>query len=50
MRRGAGLTEQRKSPERVGTALDSFIGVWSAEDEAELRRALEPFEQIDPGL
>lgn len=50
MRRGAGLTERRESPDRVGSALDTFIGVWSEEDESELKRALEPFEQIDPGL
>lgn len=50
MRRGAGLAEHRESPDRVGSALDSFIGVWSEEDESELHRALEPFEQIDPGL
>ena len=53
MRRGAGLTERRESPgqvDRVGTDLDTFIGVWSEQDESELRRALEPFEQIDPGF
>ena len=50
MRRGAGLTERRDSPDRVGSALDTFIGVWSEEDESELRQALEPFEQIDPGF
>ena len=50
MRRGAGLTGSRESTDRVGSALDSFIGVWADEDESELRRALEPFEQIDPGF
>jgi hypothetical protein len=50
MRRGAGLIERSESPDQVGSGLDSFIGVWSDEDEAELRRALEPFEQIDPGF
>ena len=50
MRRGAGLAERREPPDRVGSALDSFIGVWSDEDESELRRSTEPFEQIDPGL
>jgi hypothetical protein len=50
MRRGAGLAERRDSSDRVGSGLDTFIGVWSAEDESELRRALEPFERIDPGL
>lgn len=50
MRRGAGLIGRRASPDRVGSALDTFIGVWSDEDEVELQRALEPFERIDPGL
>jgi hypothetical protein len=50
MRRGAGLTVRRDSPDRVGAGLDTFIGVWSDDDESELRRALEPFEQIDPGF
>jgi hypothetical protein len=53
MRRGAGLadrSETRATADRVGTALDSFIGVWSKEDETEFLRALEPLEQIDPEL
>ena len=50
MRRGAGLSEGRDSSAQVGSGLDTFIGVWSDEDESELRRALEPFEQIDPGF
>lgn len=50
MRRGAGLSELNKSDNEVGSALDSFIGVWSEEDEAEFLKALEPLEQIDPGL
>ena len=50
MRRGAGLSNRRESAGTVGSALDKFIGVWSEEDEAELLRALEPLEQIDPEL
>jgi len=50
MRRGAGLSEPGKSGREVGSALDSFIGVWSEEDEAEFLKALEPLEQIDPEL
>lgn len=50
MRRGAGLEERREASGRVGSGLDTFIGVWSEEDESELRRAVEPFEQVDPGL
>lgn len=50
MRRGAGLSDKRESTNTVGSALDKFIGVWSDEDEAELLRALEPLEQVDPEL
>lgn len=50
MRRGAGLADRRESTDKVGSALDRFIGVWSDQDEAELLRALEPLEQIDPEL
>jgi hypothetical protein len=50
MRKGAGLSEPSKLDNEVGSALDSFIGVWSDEDEAEFLKALEPLEQIDPGL
>lgn len=50
MRRGAGLSDRSESTDRVGSTLDKFIGVWSDEDEAELLRAVEPLEQIDPEL
>ena len=50
MRKGAGLEEPRRTADKVGSALDSFIGVWTVEDEAELLKALEPLEQIDPEL
>ena len=50
MRRGAGLTASRPSDDRVGSDLDSFIGGWSEEDEAELMSAVEAFDRIDPGL
>lgn len=53
MRRGAGLAGRSAlaaTAGTVGTALDSFIGVWSAEQEAELLEAIEPLEQIDPEL
>jgi hypothetical protein len=49
MRRGAGPSE-REQPETVGDSLDRFIGVWSAEDEVELLRAVQSLEKIDPGL
>lgn len=31
----------------VGHALDRFIGTWSAEQEAEVLKAVELFEQVD---
>ena len=50
MRRGAGLGDGSRPSREVGGALDSFIGVWSGEQEAELLESVEPFEQIDPEL
>jgi hypothetical protein len=50
MERGAGLSSGPEPTGRVGSSLDSFFGVWSKEDEDELLRAIEPFEQIDPEL
>ena len=34
-------------PPKVGHALDRFIGTWSAEQEAEVLKAVEVFEQVD---
>ena len=50
MRRGAGLGDARRPASEVGGALDSFIGVWSEEQEAELLEAIEPLQRIDPEL
>jgi prevent-host-death family protein len=49
------LVSQRKQearvadepPKAVGHALDRFIGTWSAEQEAEVLKAVEIFEQVD---
>lgn len=35
------------TPTKVGHALDRFIGTWSAEQETELLKAVEIFEQVD---
>jgi prevent-host-death family protein len=35
------------SPKVIGHALDRFIGTWSAEQEAEVLKAVEVFEQVD---
>ena len=34
----------------IGHALDRFIGTWSAEQEAEVLKAVEVFEQVDPSF
>jgi prevent-host-death family protein len=34
-------------PKAVGHALDRFIGTWSAEQETEVLKAVEVFEQVD---
>lgn len=36
-----------ESSKTVGHALDRFMGTWSAEQEAEVLRAIEVFEQVD---
>jgi prevent-host-death family protein len=41
---GSGSYEPLKT---VGHALDGFIGTWSAEQEAEVLKAVEIFEQVD---
>ena len=50
MRRGAGIADPGTSDREVGSALDSFIGVWTEADEAEFLKAIEPLEKIDPEL
>jgi prevent-host-death family protein len=34
----------------IGHSLDRFIGTWSAEQEAEVLKAVEVFEQVDPSF
>ena len=50
MRRGAGLADARGPARAVGGGLDSFIGVWSEDQEAEFLEAIEPLQRIDPEL
>ena len=50
MRRGAGLAAPGGAAGAVGSALDSFVGVWSKEQESELLEAIGPLDQIDEDL
>lgn len=45
----SGLQEDPRPYEsqKIGNALDRFIGTWSADQEAEVLRAVEIFEQVD---
>ena len=47
LRRGANLGERNDEPEVVGDSLDHLIGTWSAQEAAEVDRALEDFSRID---
>ena len=47
LRKGAGLADPGQGPDTVGSSLDHLIGMWSADDAAELDAALEEFEVID---
>jgi antitoxin (DNA-binding transcriptional repressor) of toxin-antitoxin stability system len=41
------VTVGEESPKLVGNSLDRFIGTWSAEQEAEILKAVEVFEHVD---
>ena len=47
LRRGAGLEPTTTEPDAVGTALDGFIGQWTAADERQLLHDIQVFEAID---
>ena len=47
LRRGAGLGERHENTNLVGDSLDHLIGTWTAEDVAEMNRALEDLSRID---
>jgi prevent-host-death family protein len=46
----ARQAESPTSSKVIGHALDRFIGTWSAEQEAELLKAIEVFEQVDESV
>lgn len=50
LRKGAGLGEQGPHADTVGSSLDHLIGTWTAEEAAQLDRALEDFEEIDESM
>ena len=47
LRRGVGMNEKTDQENRIGSALDSFIGTWTDEEADELLKAVEDLEKID---
>jgi antitoxin (DNA-binding transcriptional repressor) of toxin-antitoxin stability system len=47
LQEGQESQDPRQPTRTVGTALDHFMGTWSAEQEAEVLKAVEIFEQVD---
>ena len=50
LKKGAGLTEPAESSTAIGTALDRFIGRWSAAEEKQLIESIAPCEAVDETL
>ena len=50
MRRGAGIGDEARSDAAIGSALDEFIGIWSAAEEKRFLESLEVFETVDEDL
>ena len=50
LRRGVGLGKPDDDPDIVGASLDHLIGTWTAEEAAEMDRALKDFSHIDEGM
>ncbi len=47
LRKGAGLSERKETPDVVGSSLDHFIGTWSTKEAEEIEQAISDFEEID---
>lgn len=47
MERGAGLSERRAKLDKIGPALDGFIGTWTKKQGEEVLAAARDFERVD---
>ena len=50
LHRGAGLGEDKGGGNTVGTSLDHLIGTWTAEEAAEMDRALKDLSRVDEAM
>ncbi len=47
LRRGAGITDSKRNPNAIGSALDDLFGVWSQDEADSFNRAIEVFGTVD---
>ena len=47
LRKGAGITDSKRNPNAIGSALDDLFGVWSEEEAESFDHALEVFGTVD---
>ena len=50
LRKGAGLTDDKKNPNVIGDSLDDLFGTWSQEEADKFDAALEVFERVDESM
>ena len=47
LRKGAGLTEDGKASNTIGSSLDDLFGAWTSEEAEAFNAALDVFETVD---
>ena len=50
LRQATGLEPRKPPQQRIGSALDEFVGCWTADEARVFNRQVRVFEQIDPQL
>ena len=50
LRRGVGLEERDDGADIADSSLDHLIGTWTAEESAQVNRALEDFSHVDNAM
>ena len=47
LRKGAGMVDNKRNPNAIGSSLDDLFGVWSQDEADSFDSALEDFETVD---
>lgn len=50
LRRGAGLSEDSRAVDAIGSSLDHLAGTWSDREARQMEAIREDFERIDPEI